>query len=785
METHFGPLEKATGNSTEITTFRCKLCLVSKPKEFFSFLPCCSTNHAELDACASCVAIALTKPSDNKCPRCREFVQLVSIRKSEKPPNQIVDVQIEMGAFDQCLSCGETKRLIHPDKVCQDCQRAKDKMLSYPTKQQIRYECQVCHEEQPIPHPIYKTQPTPRHYGSPAWVGCNSKLCRKKDRRWRIVESELDKLKKGSAPHPWAQYFVRKDLGCLPDDPAKITTETKLNIPKNSIDGSPSVAVGAGRFAAVAADATGNSFVVPSHHFPILESWEDDNDEGLAGKTTLRLKNERTQEIHPVLAQWLPNGFVHWQLISSKSSIVEMGSRDLVIPPGVKAIIPPGLQVDKHVQSPLEVDSATANPPRSPESIGAKKSRNDETEEKVNPNAAFLDTDWLVAIDYLPLLSSSPDPKSPNSAYFRSLAAPVWSRQEFSILGARTMNDKSTIPTLGWNAHPYNVRIGKIGIFAGGNEEVPTKDQEGDIILEIDVKCLATALWTDAVDLFVSLLEPISSDENGDNYEDLGYPVLLLQDEKHPSIRRFPDGKALHGPLRLQFSGVSFESLKGLASPDYAGGLHLAFLAPSTPVTSDDDVVDATERPVLTVKPSFTGEELRASTAAQLRSQIRAMTMDEKRERLSSLMLDDSHREQFQSSTDGKDVDAVLESMLENEDFVRRYMRSPRNDGFGWVDANVEEDKSPSLILGHAENSVTDPISKSGAGGFVSTFRTAFRMLSSKNDSAQTTNSTANAVGTDNCEDKLPGKPDSAVSPKSRSPMKARVEMDGTRKEIV
>ncbi|KAL3933209.1 MAG: hypothetical protein SGBAC_010495 [Bacillariaceae sp.] len=747
METQIGPLGRPSSQVFEQFLFSCNICLVPKPEDFFPFLPCCSRKLINRDACAACVATALTEPTDNKCPRCREYVQLISTAKSEKPPHQIVDARIQLGAIETCLSCGEKRRLIHPSEVCKGCQRVKDKALKG-LLPKISYECQVCHQEQSIPFPIYKTQPTPRNYGNPAWWSCNN-ACGGKFRKWRIVERDVDKLEKGSAPHSWAQYFVRKNLNCLPDDPAKITTETKLRILQDFGHESISVDVGSGRFAVDETDATGHSFLVPCDQFPIVESLEDDNDERFTRKTTLRIMNERSQQIHAILAHWLPNGFVRCQLIAS-----------------------------------------TAN-----------KSINNKPENDAESDSPFLEEDWLVAMDYLPLLSSQD-----------STQAPVWSRQEFSILRSETMHDGSITPYLGWNVQPYNVRIGKIGICVGEKEKMPTEDeveeeelddQEGDIILEINVENPVTALWTDAVHLSVSL-HMSTGTESSDSDEDLQYPIQLLPDDKHPSIRHFPSGKPLQGSLMIQFSSVSFKSLIGLASPDYGGGLHLALLAPSAPPLSDDVVVAAAEPPDLIDKPSFTVEELQASAVTDLRNKIREMTMNEKRYRLMHMIVDESHKEQLEKNILGGRINTLLEPMLENEDFVRRYMQSSRNfeeDEFGWVDPDTkedteydsEEDENPSMTLGSQGSRlvVKDPAKLGKTGWFSSTaraMRDSFVHFTTSNErrAVPATNLVTIADDVDGGGDEpdKPDKPDSAIK-LQHIPTRARVQMDGIHKEVL
>eukprot|EP00980_Cylindrotheca_fusiformis_P001386 scaffold344_cov130-Cylindrotheca_fusiformis.AAC.17 len=546
----------------------CKICKTKRPLDSFPDLPCCCTIEINEEVCCTCLVAALTKPTDNKCPRCREFVTLASCHVNDKPPWDVQYAKITMGVVDQCVSCGEKKRLKPPNNICADCQREKE---TYPKG--LNYECQVCHEYQNIPYPLYKTQPNPRKFGNSRWWACKSKCCAGSARRWRIVESDIDKLNPGDAPHSWAQYYIRRKLNKLPPNPALHTAEANL---------SPD-----SRFQIESIDRNAKTFLVASSKFPIDIGPEDDNADWAALKTTLRVRNERTNTIETILAHRLSNDVVLAKNIGSNEGDLEAG-------------------------------------------------------------------DWLEAIDYV------------------ALTASFLSRQEFSIEKASTLvpnKNKPDLyqetPELGWQLHPYNIRIGKIGIV--GHEF-------HSILLKISVENPVSILWTDAVKARIEF----STD--GDHFAE------VKGNKDIPSIRQLPNGSVV-GSLYFRFHSINLDSLSGLVSNELGGGMHIAVLA------SRDDAIETveTDRVEELAEADSLGPE--SPTILELQEKIWEMPSSEKRNRFLAMIENESQRDMFEKNVDGDDLDLVLEEMVTNEDFIRRFLgQSSSTDEFGWVAGDSDED---------------------------------------------------------------------------------------------
>lgn len=552
----------------KVISSQCKICKATRPIDDFPGLPCCCTSDINEEVCCSCLVAALTKPTDNKCPRCREFVTLASSQVNDKPPWDVLSVKITMGVIDECCSCGEKKRLKPPNKICRDCQKEKEKD---PTG--LKYECQVCHQIQNIPYPLYKTQPSPRQYGNSKWWACKSEICGGYHRRWRIVDSDIDKLNAGDAPHSWAQYFIRRKLNKLPPNPAVYKTEAKI--------------LADCRFQVESVGEGGKSFLVATSKFPISIGPEDDNADWAAAKTTIRVRNERTNRLEIILANRLSSGVVQGRYTVSDDD--------------------------------------------------------------------FEAGDWLEAVDYLLLASSG------------------GSRREFSIEKASTLipDEKSPeavqeTPELGWQLQPYNIRIGKIGIV--GHEFQ-------DVLFMISVEKPVSTLWTDAV------VARIEFSMDGENFAE-----LLAGNKDAPSLRDLPCGP-FSGSLYLKFLSINLDTLGGLVSDELGGGIHIAVLGPS----DDGDTKVEAE---IVVKPlELEDSRPDSPTVADLQDKILDMPLSEKRKRFLTMIETESQRDMFETNVDEEDVDLVLEKMVKNEDFVRRFLRDSNSmDGFGWVSEDDDED---------------------------------------------------------------------------------------------
>jgi hypothetical protein len=584
-----GPVHDPKSSMAEIVSKKkdrvisseCRICKATRLIDYFPGLPCCCTSEINEEVCCSCLVAALTKPTDNKCPRCREFVTLASSHVNDKPPWDVLSVEITLGVIDQCYSCGEKKRLKPPNNICVNCQKEKEK--SY---KGLQYECQVCHGYQSIPYPLYKSQPSPQQYGnSKRWV-CQSKMCGGNPRRWRIVDSEIKEIQPGAAPHAWAQYFIRRNLNKLPPNPAVYKTEAKLLQDL--------------KFQVETVSDDGKSFLVPSIQFPIAIGPEDDNADWAALKTTLRVRNGRTNTIGTILAHRF-SGLVQGRYIAASDGDFQAG-------------------------------------------------------------------DWLEALDYVPLV--------PSETFLL--------RREFSIEKACTLvPDDDTSPEqaysetreFGWQLQPYNIRIGKIGLV--GHEF-------HNVWLNISVDKPVSTLWTDAVDILVE-------------FSTVGNAfVELKQNHDAPSLRDFPTGP-IAGSLYLKFHSINLDTLGGLVSTEFGGGLHIAVLGPS----DDDDKVETVEA-LEHIKADNTAPE--SPTVPVLQEKILEMPLSEKRKRFFNMIEHDSQRAMFAKNVDGDDVDSLLKEMVKNEDFVRRFLRESTSiDGFGWVSDDNDEDLRGSSLSQHSD----------------------------------------------------------------------------------
>ena len=65
------------------------------------------------------------------------------------------------------------------------------------------YECDRCNQQQRIPHPMYRYQPSPQEFGGATWachISCHDYT------HWRIVESDIDRIPGHEIPTSWAGF---------------------------------------------------------------------------------------------------------------------------------------------------------------------------------------------------------------------------------------------------------------------------------------------------------------------------------------------------------------------------------------------------------------------------------------------------------------------------------------------------------------------------------------------------------------------------------------------------
>lgn len=109
----------------------------------------------------------------------------------------------------QCLSCRHQNMDLVTKDSCAAC--------NYGKQQEMAYTCNRCHQNQVIPHPMYRTQKTPTEVSGSTWA-CHQKC--NDFTRWTIVEEHIRNIPIKEIPATWPAEL--KEAAKEASEPASI-----------------------------------------------------------------------------------------------------------------------------------------------------------------------------------------------------------------------------------------------------------------------------------------------------------------------------------------------------------------------------------------------------------------------------------------------------------------------------------------------------------------------------------------------------------------------------------
>ena len=181
------PTNLTTVNEDESATFECAICwadVEGSPAE----LPCCGAPPPGSSTCycERCIEIICEQALGGmgRCPTCREFIKVENGR-----------IAVAEG-LETCVVCNQARPVaerMRGQPLCGAC--------SMGVRRPLRYECERCHRIGPVPHPMYRYQPTPGEFGNNPWM-CQA--CADFTNR-RVVPEDVHKVPPDDCPESWGR----------------------------------------------------------------------------------------------------------------------------------------------------------------------------------------------------------------------------------------------------------------------------------------------------------------------------------------------------------------------------------------------------------------------------------------------------------------------------------------------------------------------------------------------------------------------------------------------------
>jgi hypothetical protein len=144
-------------------------------------MPCCHRDGGSVHYCRRCLEVICEQPpvGVGQCPTCRSFFTFENGRVVKTERKEI------------CIMCQQLKIIVN-ERKCSAC--------SFGSLYSFRYECERCHREQRIPHPMWRYQPSCDAFGTSTWAchrGCGTYT------HWRIVPADLASVPLADVPASW------------------------------------------------------------------------------------------------------------------------------------------------------------------------------------------------------------------------------------------------------------------------------------------------------------------------------------------------------------------------------------------------------------------------------------------------------------------------------------------------------------------------------------------------------------------------------------------------------
>ncbi|VEU36837.1 unnamed protein product [Pseudo-nitzschia multistriata] len=175
-------------------------------KPIFCRMPCCQPigdfpndepqggKHDNFKVCTACMPVLTVATKDGtsrvgRCPRCREWVSLLTLHSTSAST-----VVRKLGSSGKCETCQQVKWPLVVDEpaTCDAC------FLAQETSPLI-YECEDCHQPQPVQSTLYRSQRCPKTFGRDSFP-CNK--C-ERSTHWRLLSDQLPLIPANDIPECW------------------------------------------------------------------------------------------------------------------------------------------------------------------------------------------------------------------------------------------------------------------------------------------------------------------------------------------------------------------------------------------------------------------------------------------------------------------------------------------------------------------------------------------------------------------------------------------------------
>ena len=147
-------MSSITKEKEEVT---CSVCFDHPGAEGFAKLPCCGEHEESTTRfCNPCIVTIceISQLGVGRCPRCRTNI---GVRRGEGG-STIIEKKENVG---KCRMCMQTHTIVNGG-MCVKCNLGR--------RFAFQYECDRCHRNQRIGHPMFMYQATPADFGTASWA---------------------------------------------------------------------------------------------------------------------------------------------------------------------------------------------------------------------------------------------------------------------------------------------------------------------------------------------------------------------------------------------------------------------------------------------------------------------------------------------------------------------------------------------------------------------------------------------------------------------------------------
>mmetsp|Transcript_20185 Transcript_20185/g.45910 ORF Transcript_20185/g.45910 Transcript_20185/m.45910 type:complete len:213 (-) Transcript_20185:210-848(-) len=164
----------------------CAICYDPLNDDDRAELPCCGNSTSTVQYCKRCIQVIISRGFNGtvgRCPTCSSFI---TIRDGKFVAGENIGM---------CQMCLQERSIVDTRSfLCEKC--VLGRMFSF------TYECERCHGQQRIPHPMWLYQPHPNEFGNVTWAchrSCDDYT------HWRIVQQDAGRVPPEHCPESWGR----------------------------------------------------------------------------------------------------------------------------------------------------------------------------------------------------------------------------------------------------------------------------------------------------------------------------------------------------------------------------------------------------------------------------------------------------------------------------------------------------------------------------------------------------------------------------------------------------